>query len=589
MSCLDVTECQACCSPTRNPITCINCGFITCVSCARTYITMVPSENQTWKMPECMSCKKQWDDTFLRLKFPKSFIEGDLKKYMKCLIIEREKGFLQDTVAELERDRDAEKLTELNNILQKLQDYIKTLKKHYKYIQGDLAEVKKLVADAKKRLKNASSTDKATVQSKVFESIAQQQEIETELEATAKKIEKKEQEYQKTQKLYNQHYAIVSANGGNKSKETEQKTTSFIKPCPVNDCKGFLSTKHKCALCDTHCCSECFEIIGKVSPDKSYAELKDEHKCDPNNVESAKALKKECKPCPKCGVPVYKISGCEQIWCVCCHTAFNFSTGKIDTGRIHNPHYNEYLQRNKQAIPAVPLHQQQCLDIDTIQNQVGHKYGSANLHMVRDKNNQKLQNLCKENNITFDQAMQYLDMSYKIYNYVSEIIRLITHCRVYYGNAPEFGPQLTSKIRKQYVKDEITEEQWKTKAMTIYKATEYAHHVANVFDTLRQIAQDVCMQLYNLPSIHFQLRSNYNHAGVHLCTATEDQFKAVLEPYFGFIDYLNNFLKDLSEKYNYTTSAQVDITPGPNCITLHVNTSKAKEKKRNLSKERKGK
>ena len=39
---------------------------------------------------------------------------------------------------------------------------------------------------------------------------------------------------------------------------------------------------------------------------------------------------------------IQKLSGCRQMWCPDCHTAFDWVTGQIETGRIHNPHYMEF-------------------------------------------------------------------------------------------------------------------------------------------------------------------------------------------------------------------------------------------------------
>ena len=56
-------------------------------------------------------------------------------------------------------------------------------------------------------------------------------------------------------------------------------------------------------------------------------------------------LNKDTKPCPHCGTMIFKISGCSQIFCVDCHTAWDWNTSKIITGVIHNPHYYEFLNR----------------------------------------------------------------------------------------------------------------------------------------------------------------------------------------------------------------------------------------------------
>lgn len=111
----------------------------------------------------------------------------------------------------------------------------------------------------------------------------------------------------------------------------------FVRKCPVENCKGFLSTRWKCELCDNHICSECNEIKSE------------NHECDPGNVETVKLLKKDTKPCPKCGTLHFKISGCSQMWCPDCHTAYNWNTGRIEAGIIHNPHYYEFQRTNGAA------------------------------------------------------------------------------------------------------------------------------------------------------------------------------------------------------------------------------------------------
>jgi hypothetical protein len=68
--------------------------------------------------------------------------------------------------------------------------------------------------------------------------------------------------------------------------------------------------------------------------------------CEQANIETAQLLAKDTKTCPSCGTLIFKISGCDQIWCTQCHTAFNWRTQQIEKGVIHNPHYYEYLRRH---------------------------------------------------------------------------------------------------------------------------------------------------------------------------------------------------------------------------------------------------
>ena len=116
---------------------------------------------------------------------------------------------------------------------------------------------------------------------------------------------------------------------------------TYICPCPNNDCRGFLSTRYKCGICNIQACSECREI------------KKENHTCDPNILESVKEIKKTTRDCPNCRTLIFKISGCDQMYCTQCHIAFSWRTGKVEKGQIHNPHYFEYLRANGE-IPRNP-------------------------------------------------------------------------------------------------------------------------------------------------------------------------------------------------------------------------------------------
>lgn len=118
-----------------------------------------------------------------------------------------------------------------------------------------------------------------------------------------------------------------------------KKREHFVRACPVNDCRGFLSSAWKCGICNVHVCSKCHDVkpLDKKGPP---------HVCIEENVETAKLLAKDTKNCPSCTAPIFKINGCSQIWCTQCNTAFDWNTMKIvKDGPIHNPHYYEYLRK----------------------------------------------------------------------------------------------------------------------------------------------------------------------------------------------------------------------------------------------------
>jgi len=155
-----------------------------------------------------------------------------------------------------------------------------------------------------------------------------------------------EQEYEKMRKMINEKRHEIAEkqariyrikNGEDAVKDERKK---FIMPCPGDDCKGYLSTQYKCELCKLYVCPDCFEII-------SHRREPGAHICKDENIKSAELIKKETKGCPQCGVRIFKISGCDQMWCTECKVAFSWTSGKVILNAvIHNPHFYQYMQNN---------------------------------------------------------------------------------------------------------------------------------------------------------------------------------------------------------------------------------------------------
>lgn len=117
---------------------------------------------------------------------------------------------------------------------------------------------------------------------------------------------------------------------------TETGVERFTRKCPSETCRGFLDKEWVCGLCTKSFCNKCSEEIGIG------------HVCDEKLVKTMKLINKDTKPCPKCGTMIYKIDGCAQMWCTDCHTAFDWRSGRIETGRVHNPHYFEFKKRSRE-------------------------------------------------------------------------------------------------------------------------------------------------------------------------------------------------------------------------------------------------
>lgn len=129
--------------------------------------------------------------------------------------------------------------------------------------------------------------------------------------------------------------------------QTEENKITFIQKCPIEGCNGFLNSSWKCGICETYICNKCHE------PKESRRD--ENHVCDEATVSTITEIKRESKPCPKCATYIFKIDGCDQMWCPECKTPFSWKTGRIESGSIHNPHYYEYMRKiNNGQIPRQP-------------------------------------------------------------------------------------------------------------------------------------------------------------------------------------------------------------------------------------------
>jgi len=248
-------------------------------------------------------------------------------------------------------------------------------------------------------------------------------------------------------------YKLEEDNHRVRNRGAPQEKRKFIRKCPVEDCRGFLSTQWKCEVCDNKICHECNEV--KVDDV--------EHTCEPANVETMKLLKKDTKPCPSCGTMIFKISGCAQMWCPDCHTAFDWNTLNIEKGVIHNPHFFDFqrlggtIQRNPGDIP--------CGGIPTVTE----LYSACHINMRR--------NVPPESKIIFDfcQMIQHIEHV--------EMIR------------PDVENNLELRIR--YLTNKISEKEYKFILQKNEKRREKHRDINNILTMIVHTGSDILRQLVN--------------------------------------------------------------------------------------------
>ena len=296
---------------THAPVKCSFCDYKSCTGCNERYLL------DTSQDAHCMSCRKGWSREILTTNFTYKFVSKTYKERRENLLYEREKSMMPATQVFVELEKNNRKLTEdIKNFDLKL---VKEQQKYYKIANGPL------------------------------DILAVENGLASEWEASILRI-RLAQEQQKlvksleidiiTQKLI-QSQILTRMNG--RAIEVEKRT--FVRACPGNGCKGFLSTAWKCGLCENWSCPTCHELKGleKDTP----------HTCNPDSVATAELLSRDSRNCPNCASMIFKINGCDQMWCTQCHTAFSWRTGRIETHVIHNPHYYEY-QRTHGGLARQP-------------------------------------------------------------------------------------------------------------------------------------------------------------------------------------------------------------------------------------------
>lgn len=238
---------------------------------------------------------------------------------------------------------------------------------------------------------------------------------------------------------------------------------SFIRACPVSNCKGFLSTQWKCGICQNFTCPACHEVKGLVRDC--------DHTCNPDNVATVNLLNSDTKPCPKCGEGIFKIDGCDQLWCTLCHTAFSWRTGKIETV-IHNPHYYEWMRRNG------------TLERDPNDVQCGREITHNTIVYLRRHINAHVK--------TNPDIVKEIDSLLKS---ITEQCRKIIHIRYVCLNTYNINNDNTvENLRIQYMRNYISEEYFKTTLQREYKKK---NKYREIFEVLQLLVNTITDIVYN--------------------------------------------------------------------------------------------
>lgn len=233
--------------------------------------------------PHCMGCKTRWDREFIDSWCTQKFRNTDLRLHRESLLFERERALFPDTQPHVER------------ILR-----MRDVRESIRHLRSELIE-----------LLNRFHIPIPVVDDTHFDR-------------------------HPDLRVAHEHYTnalIEYEELRTGSMHVQDSQRRFVRKCPNGECRGFMDEDWYCGMCRTSFCPKCNECVSE------------DHECDPHAVQTMELLNKDTKPCPKCGEMIQKLSGCSQMWCTSCETAFDWRTGVICVGKIHNPHYLEFKRK----------------------------------------------------------------------------------------------------------------------------------------------------------------------------------------------------------------------------------------------------
>lgn len=294
-------DCTICCESftkkLRKPIHCSNCDFKACVGCHERFILESGTE------AKCMNCNRAWNTMFLHTNFTQVFVKRYRQHRIHILWSQQiyQLPIVTDYIAQEQLEK--EKYQEGQRIEQQL----KKLRHEILKLKFDRSKEGR---EKKKELKQQRSTYYTQIQ-------------ECNYQRWSMKIEGR--------RIFN---------GFVRDQAQQQSSRKRERPCVTEDCKGFVDSEGNCPVCQKMTCLHC-----------NIPKLDDTHVCSQTDIDTWNDLKKNTRPCPNCNTRIFKISGCDQMFCIQCNTAFSWTRGTIEQGAIHNPHYFEWLfaQRGQEA------------------------------------------------------------------------------------------------------------------------------------------------------------------------------------------------------------------------------------------------
>jgi len=476
-------ECELCTEKMTDNyrVICPFCNVEICETCFQYSITM------ELKNPICLYCKKQLTLEFVLSNNATAWCKEVFIPYFENLCLEKEKSYLQDAIPDYKK---MIKIRELKRELNKFPSNKKLAEKAIEILLPDFSTL------TKKQIKELDVFDE-TYEILLNEKLNKKEEILDEINS-------------------------LEDNKIDKSNDIEKKI--YISNCPNEKCRGFITNQNFCDICNLEMCDSCME------------EKLDNHICNRNAVKSANLIKESSKPCPKCYVPIFKSSGCNQMFCTSCHVVFDWETMKIDKGNVHNAHYFEWMtsQNNRENIN---LDEVACGNVEEIYRNLIFKMRKIfNMYQNEDRGS------IRYYEYNFHKNLKYIFELNRIFN--GEIIDSIRNNLI---------KQNFKEYRIQYLDKKISEKSWKSKIAKDNLNNEKYKSLIEILEMYITVTSDFIRQLAfkNLEISELELKNIFKEYDQKIISFQNHFKKSIDDLMIIFGGTLNNRLQFLIYNQNY--------------------------------------
>ena len=359
-------------------------------------------------------------------------------------------------------------------------------------------------------------------------------------------------------------YMVNIAN--DQSMKNEIPEPILLKNCPKESCRGFMNSNLYCELCEIKVCAKC------------HQEKIDDHECNLIDVQSVESIKRETKKCPQCSANIFRIEGCNQMFCTNCKTTFDWKTGnKLNPLFVHNPHLIEWRRKLNESMPqnnenraTAPIQNDDLLmiinpnsqleictsaqDVECQTIQIQTKF--ERLHDI--VNDHRLgSRIVMLNNLNIEQNKK-IELS----KYIDIITNSINFCRninMIAGNELEGELKLSKArakhktlefLRVQYLLNEINSDKFKDELFREDKAYEIAEERRNIFQLFYNASTDIVLPYFERLQSFFRRLSGNSSGTWMFCTYHGcNVFEAEIESIGKLLQQLENLREYVNKQF----------------------------------------